>query len=139
MKALQELRIRPLVLLSDTDTAALPFVNLGHYVWVDFLLGFGAITGDSIDVTVECCTSNSTTGATLLAIPFKYKSNAGITADEPSALTTADSAGLGLDSDNGEKGFVIGFDRADITDGYNYVRVKITQQANTSVIVCGAR
>jgi hypothetical protein len=134
MKYAQDYHIVPLLLLSDTDTAALPFVDMSHYLWCDFVVGLGACGTDSADITVEECTANATSGATLVALPFRYRTGVAVGSDTIGALTTCDSGGFGVDSDV-EFMYVIGVDPKDLDDGYRYVRVKFAQQTNTDSFV----
>ena len=52
----------------------------GHHV--SFLVSFGAITGDSVAITVEESSAASTTSAE--AIPFKYRTSGAVGSDSES-------------------------------------------------------
>lgn len=138
MKYAQDYHVVPLVLASTTDTAALPMVDMSKYLWADFLIGIGTCAGDTVDVTVETCTAASTAGASLVAIPFRYKLTSAVGADAIGALTTADSAGFAMDSDDEGKALLIGVDPKDFDDGYRFCRVKFAQSSSTSGFVVQA-
>lgn len=111
------------------------FVNLKNYEWVDFHINIGVLTGDDITVTVEEATANSTSGITDVAIPFVYRGPQVVGTDSMGAVTTASSAGCTIaDSDSGTH-WVISVDPNTVDDGYNYVRVTLSEGSSSSAAV----
>lgn len=123
-----------LLVSGTTDTAALPWVDLAYANWCDFHFCAPVINTDSIDVTIEeSITGDTTTPETEVAIPFRYRVLDAAGGDTIGTLTTADSAGIGMDSASGEALLhIISIDPKDLDDGYRFVRIKIAQQANTA-------
>ena len=107
------------------------FINAALTHWVTFLLPFGSVDGDDVVITIDACTANATSGASLAAIPFRYRLSGAVTADTWGAVTTADSAGCTLTSTSQHSSLMlIDIDPADIVcdtgssyDTYKYLRV----------------
>jgi len=111
------------------------FVNLKDYEWVDFHILIGTLTGDTITVTVEEATANSTSGITDVAIPFVYRGPQVAGTDSMGAVTTADSSGCTIADTDDNTQWVISVDPNTVDDGYNYVRVTLTEGSSTSAAV----
>ena len=131
----------PVMLLQpvdDTATAATAFVDVKDSVWLDFLVGVGAITGDSVVMTVEECTANATAGGvTEVAVPFVYRRQSAVGTDSFGAATTSDSAGITMAEDSADNNlWVVSIDPRRLDEGYNYVRVLFTQGSSTSDFGC---
>jgi len=137
MKHAQDYHVLP-VMAATTVTAASTgseFVNLSKNLWVDFHVILGTVTGDTMLLTVEECTANSTSAATPVAVPFCYRKTAAVASDTIGALTTNDSGGYCISADDDSKVVVLSVDPASLDAGYNYVRVVIAESDSTSASV----
>ena len=137
MKYAQDYHLLPVMAISTVTATATSsaFVNMAANLWVDFHVMFGTITTDDMVITVEECTANSTAAATEVAIPFVYRKCVAVASDTIGALTTADSGGLTVSADEGGISFVISLDPASLDEGYNYVRVTLSESSATTVQV----
>lgn len=135
----EKLQVVPLLSPVDiTETATSSnFVKLNNAHWVSFLVFFGTITGDSVDVYVEA----STTGAdsdTETAIPFRYRLSGVVGTDTLGAITSGSSAGLGIAAGDDDKLLLIDVDPASIQShltAADFLRVRIVP-GSSSVSAC---
>jgi hypothetical protein len=139
MRYAQDYHVVP-VIGATTVTAASTtsaWVDMSKNLWVDFHCIFGAITGDTMLITVEECTANATAtdSAAEVAIPFCYRKTNAAGSDTFGALTTNDSGGLCVSADEDGMTFIISVDPASLDDGYRYVRVVIAESDSTSAAV----
>jgi hypothetical protein len=129
------LSIVPLV--SPVDIVAVetvsPFVKLSNSLRCQFNVFFGTITGDSVDITVECCTANSTTGVTNITVPFTYRKSGAVGDDTYGAVTTADSGGFAVSASDDDKIVLIDYDPASNPE-YAYARVVLTPGSSCSAV-----
>lgn len=121
----------PLAAAYNTTSTASSFVDVKNSHWLTFGVNWGAVD-TAVTITVEECTSNSTSGgATEVAIPFRYRLSGAIGSDSWGAITTSDSSGLALvASTNDNQMMLIDIDPSALDDGYNYVRVKVGTASN---------
>jgi len=127
------LKIVPLACAYNTTATASNFVKINNAHWVTFGINWGAVD-TAVTITVEECTSNDSTTSSPLAIPFKYRLSGAIGSDTWGAVTTSDSAGLALvASTNNNQLMLIDIDPADLTSGYNYLRVAIGTATNSTI------
>lgn len=120
------------VLYPDADryntSPASDVVNMKLYSHVTFLLTEGAgVTGTAV-LTVEECTAAAGTGNT--AIPFRYR--VASTPDTWGAVTAATTAGFETTA-GANRQYAIEVDAAELSDGYPYVRVQVTESGNAPV------
>ena len=126
----QGLRVVPLLNSAATDSTVSAFVNVDKANWVTFLMAMGA-NDTTTTITVQCCTANSTTGASLVAVPFRYRVSGEMGIDSWGAVTTADSAGYALTSDYANVSLLIDIDPQDLagdsglTADFKYLRLNI--------------
>lgn len=136
MKYMQDYQVTSLLApVDDTATAATAFVDVTKAAGptIDFLLAIGAVTGDDVTLTIECCSASSTSGATTVAMPFSYRRSGVVGTDTWADVTTSDSAGITLAADSADScTFIVTLDKHDVTAGYNYVRLVTTQGSSTS-------
>lgn len=96
---------------------ATPYVDLKNQLHLSFLAYFGVITAASADqsviVTVEASTS-TTSNATEVAIPFKYRLSGATGANSWGAVTSATAAGVAVATDADGKAVLIDIDPATI-------------------------
>ena len=124
--------------ITETATGS-SFVNVKKAHWVTFLVQFGVITGDSIDVTVEVAPVNTDTG-TETACAFRYIKTGAIdtnTYGTVTAVAAGSTVGMVAASDD-NKTLIIDVDVADMQSALataKYCRVLITP-ATTSVSAC---
>ena len=141
MKHAQDYHVIPVMALTTVTAAstATEFVNMSKNHWVDFHVMIGTLEGDSVTLTVEECTANATVtdSAAEVAIPFCYRKGVAVASDTMGALTTNDSGGLEIDTDEPNKVIVISVDPRTLDAGYNYVRVVIAESTSTSAAVKG--
>lgn len=124
--------LRPLNVLAPVDIVATAtptrFVKLDKAHWLTFLILFGVITGDSLDVTVEA----STTGIdsdTETAIAFQYRKSDIVNTDALGEVTTATASGVAMSASDDGKMLIIDVDPSAVQaalDGAKWVRVMIT-------------
>jgi len=126
-------QIVPLISPLDTAASALasPFVKLSNAHRCTFLVSFGTITGDSVDVTVEAATAAAS--GTEIAVPFVYRLSGAVGSDTWSAVTTADSGGVAAAATDDDKILLIDYDPATNAD-YNYVRLVATPGSSASAV-----
>ncbi len=126
------LKIVPLLSVASTDSTVSAFVKVSQANWITFLIHEGANDTTST-ITIECCTSNSTSGAALVAVPFSYRLGPEMGTDSGwGAITTVDSAGYALTSDYANVSLLIDIDPQDLaadtgldTAEYYYLRANI--------------
>ena len=96
---------------------ATPYVDLKNQLHVTFLAYFGVITSASADqsvlVTIEASTS-TTSNATEVAIPFKYRLSGATGANSWGAVTQATSTGVAVTTTDDGKALLIDIDSAAI-------------------------
>lgn len=96
---------------------ATPYVDLKNQLHVTFLAYFGVITAASADqsvlVTIEASTS-TTSNATEVAIPFKYRLSGATGANSWGAVTQATSTGVAVTTTDDGKALLIDIDSAAI-------------------------
>ena len=127
----QNLQVVPLLNAASISTASKSaFVKTNNALWVNFLATWGAIDS-AITFLVESCTSNSTSGATLVGMAASYRLQAH-GSDTWGEITAMASTGLALESTTyNNYAMVIDFDPRTLADGYNYVRLKLSCTAST--------
>jgi hypothetical protein len=123
-------------LSSPVDTASTTVnsdvVNAGKCAWVDFLVYFGTITGDTVVVTVEECDDVTPTNST--AIAFKYRKGAAVGTDTDGAITAATTSGVTIAATDDDKLLTIAVDPDALTDGYPYLRVVADPGGSASAV-----
>lgn len=102
---------------------------------VAFLVQFGTITGDSVDVTVEESTAAATGGAE--AIPFRYRLSGAVATDTWGAVTSADSTGVAITADDDNKILLIDIDPSTMSEDCNYLSVLISPDTSASAVEVG--
>jgi len=116
------------------------FVKISNTHWVTFLVFFGTITGDSITLTVESSTGNSTAAGDT-AIAARYRLSGAVGSDSWGANTAFSSAGILFSSvaGDGEDSIVmidVDPDAVQAADAdANYLRVLVTP-GSSSVTAC---
>ena len=103
---------------NDINTTHIKVNNALH---VTFLVQFGVVTGDTINITVEESTSAATTGAE--AIPFAFRLTGDTASDTYGAVTTCDSLGATITASDDNKLLIIDVDPATMSDDCNYLSV----------------
>lgn len=107
-------------------------INAGKCNWVDFLIYFGTITGDTVVVTVEEC--DDTTPSNHTAIAFNYRKGAAVGTDTDGAITANASTGLTIADSDDDKLLTVSVDPATLTDGYPYLRVVADPGGSASAV-----
>lgn len=105
-------------------------INAGKCQSVQFLVPFGAITGDSTVVTVQEC--DDTTPSNSTAIAFSYRLGSAVGTDSSGTRTAATSSGVTVTDSDDNKLLIIDVDPASLTDGYPYLRVVVDPGASIS-------
>lgn len=104
-------------------------VHVNNYRWATFFVQLG-VTDTIGTLTVYESTSAATTSA--LTIPFNYRLTSAVGTDSHGASTTCASTGVAwADTDDG-KMFIVEVDPAELTDGYEWVRVLLTPSATSA-------
>jgi len=122
-------------LASPVDTVAATVttvgVDVGDCTAVDFLVFFGTITGDTVVVTVEECTTAAGAGNTAVVFDYRYTAAAGT--DTLGAIATATTGGVTVTADDDDKILIISVDPAIIAAaGGPYARVIANPGAGAS-------
>lgn len=107
-------------------------VNAGKCIWIDFLVSFGTITGDTVVVTVEEC--DDTTPSNSTAIAFKYRKGAAVGTHTDGSITAATTSGVTIAATDDDKLLTIGVDPDALSDGYPYLRVVADPGASASAV-----
>lgn len=119
--------------VDDTATAATAFVDVKDHLWLEFLVPLGAVTGDTVTMTVEECTANATSGgATEVAVPFVYRLSSALGTDSMGAATTSSSSGIAISASDDNMVYVLSIDPRRLDENYNFVRVTFAQGSSTS-------
>lgn len=112
-------------------------VNASQALSAAFLINFGVITNDTVNITIEESTSATTTGAE--AIGFGYRQSGDTATDTWGAVTTCDSAGTSFVHtaiDNTDMWIEI--DMAGLSEDCNYLCVKIVAGSDPSLMAATA-
>ena len=108
-------------------------VKVSHALSAAFLINFGVITNDTVNITVEESTSAATTGAE--AIGFGYRLSGDTATDTWGAVTTIDSAGTShLHSSCNNISMWLEVDLATMSEDCNYLCVKIVADSDPTLI-----
>jgi hypothetical protein len=108
-------------------------VKVSHALAVTYLINFGVITNDTMNITVEESTSAATTGAE--AIGFGYRLTGDTAADTYAAVTTCDSAGTSfVHSAINNISMWLEVDLTTLSDDCNYLCVKIVAGSDPSLM-----
>lgn len=118
---------------SDFNTT---HVKMNNALSAAFLLNFGVITTDTLNVTVEESTSAATTGAE--AIGFSFRLSGDTASDTWGALTTCDSLGTTITASNDNQMLWIEVDPRTMSDDCNYLSVLGVTGASMAACVVGA-
>jgi hypothetical protein len=116
-----------------TTTTYSDVVNAGKAHWIQFLLSFGAITDDTVVVTVEECTSAAAAGNTAAA--FSYRLSSAVGTDSLGAVTAATASGVTITASDDNKVLIVDVDPATLTNGYPYVRLAVDPGGSASACV----
>ena len=123
-------------LTSPVDTVATTVnsdvVTCKNLQWIDFIVYFGTITGDTVVVTVNEC--DDTTPSNSTAIAFKYRKGAAVTTDTDGAVTAATSTGVTMSAGDDDKVLIISVNPDDLTTGYPNLRVVADPGASASAV-----
>ena len=120
---------------------ATPYVNLSNALHCTFIAYFGVVTSASADqsviVTLEASTS-TTSNATEVALPFKYRKSGATGANSWGAVTQATAAGAAIATDDDGKMIAIDVDPAAIEAAHGqrdakYVRLVMGIDAGGTV------
>jgi len=111
-------------------------VKVSNALSAQFLLFFGVITGDTINITVEESTSAATTSAE--AIGFSYRLSGDTASDTWGDVTTCDSLGATITASDDNKLLLIEVDLAEMSDDCNYLSVLGTTESSMSACLVSA-
>jgi len=117
------------------------FLNAGLVRWLTFDVAFGNVNGDDAVVSVEVCTANATSGASLAAIPFRYRLSGALGADTWGAVTTASSSGATLTSTSQSNTLMKldvdpGSIASDASAGETYKYIRVVVDPGSSISAC---
>ena len=108
-------------------------VKINHALAATFLINFGVITNDTMNITVEESTAATTVGA--VAIGFGYRLTGDTDASSYDAVTTCDSLGTSfVHSDINNISMWLEVDLATMSDDCNYLCVKIVAGSDPSLM-----
>ena len=107
-------------------------VKTNHALAATFLINFGVITNDTMNITVEESTSATTVGAA--AIGFGYRLTGSTASDTYGAVTTCDGDGTSFAHGNiNNISMLLEVDLAELSDDCNYLCVKIVAGSDPSL------
>lgn len=119
----------------STGTTNTDVVGLKEYEEIEFLISFGAITGDEVVVSLVESTNTTASGTDVAG---KYRLSSAVGTDTMGAVTTLASTGVTLTADDDNKMLLITVDPATLTDGYPYVFVEIDPGSSmSSMLISG--
>jgi len=110
-------------------------VSMKEYNHATFLIMTGAASNANGVITVEAC--DDTTPSNTQAIPFKYRKV--LSGDTYGDLTDATSSGYAMTASAANQYHIIEVDAADLeagAAGYEYVRVKVTEDTDAAQYAC---
>jgi len=135
---LQEVHVVPALAPADITTSTTYTDVIGakeaHEVEIDVI--FGAITGDTVTLTVEEC--DDTTPSNSSAIAFNYQKSSAVGTDSMGAVTAATTSGITIAATDDNKVVRVFVDPAALSSGYPYVRVSLAPGGSMSACVVGA-
>ena len=112
-------------------------VNISQALSAAFLIHFGVITNDTVNITIEESTAATTVGAE--AIGFGYRQSGDTASDTWGAVTTCDSAGTSfLHSTLANEDMWIEIDLAGLSEDCEYLCVKIVAGSDPSLMAATA-
>lgn len=109
-------------------------IDIGEATALQFVVNFGAITGDTLVVKAYKDANTTTSGGT--AIAFNYKLTSAVGTDATSAWTACASTGLTVSASDDNKVLIVDIDPAQC-DGYPYVYLGIDPGASMTSLVYG--
>ncbi|MHA1225271.1 MAG: hypothetical protein ACTSPV_00845 [Candidatus Hodarchaeales archaeon] len=125
--------LAPADISSDTYTDVIGFKE---YHNIQILVMFGAITGDTVTLTVEEC--DDTTPSNSTAVAFKYRKSSAVGTDSMGAVSSATTSGITVSATDDNKVILVEVDPATLTRGYPYIRVKLAPGGSISACFVGA-
>lgn len=146
MKTLQfaeHYKVLPILAAADIAATATgsQYVDLKDVHWATFLVNLGAITGDSVTLTVEASSAGSS-NATEAAVPFKYRLSEAPGTDSMGAITAATSAGATFAASDDNKTVVVELDPAALPsnpgEGHTFARLWIAPASDMTAFIVGA-
>ena len=109
--------------------------GLGEYGHASIILQYGNVAGDTT-ITVEECADN--TGASAVAIGFKWSKTGAFPNDTLSALATAGAGGVTVAAAaDDKKTFVIEINASELSADKPYVRVKSSAPGAVALLLSG--
>jgi hypothetical protein len=134
----EEVHVVPVLAPSDvtSTTTYTDIVGLKEYQTVQFHIVLGAITGDTIAVTVEECDDTSPSNSS--AIAYSYRKSSAVGTDSMGDRADATSSGITVTASDDNKVLLIDVNASDLSDGYPYVRVKMDPGGSMSALLVGA-
>ena len=119
--------ISPLdIIATDVDSAWVSVSNAHH---VTFIVSLGTITGDTLNITVECATT--TASAAAITSEFLYRFSGAVASDTWDVVTTSDTLGVTVTASDDDKLLLIDYDPAQYAD-YEYVRLALVTGGSMS-------
>lgn len=131
--------------LADSTSVGTDYVDIENAQWITYLVQFGAMTSDSTDiitVTVEVSTDTSS-NATELQVPFNYRLSAAVGTDTPGTITAVAAAtGVPVTAADDNKLLLIDVDPAAIPgltgyDDHHYCRLWLTKSTDLASNLLG--
>lgn len=123
------------VLLSPVDATGgkvSTAFNFSKYTHASILVAIGVSAAAVTSITLEACTAQDGTGAT--AIGFDYFPGETAGSDVLAAKQTVGAAGIAAPSANDNISYLIEIDSNAVPAGYSYLRVRITNGANSAIV-----
>jgi len=135
---LDQNHVIPVISPVDTGSSAVnsDVVDAGEASELEFIVYFGAITGDTVAVTLEEC--DNTTPSNSTAITFNYQKSSATGTDSMGAVAAATTSGVTFSATDDNKILRIYVDPSALTDGYPYVRAVVTPGGSMSACLVSA-
>ena len=133
----QNIHIVPGIAPVDTTTTTVntDVIGVKEYEAIEFVISFGAITGDTVVATLTESTSTTASGN---AIAGKYRLSSAVGTDTMGAVTTLTTSGVTIAAGDDNKVLLIDVEPAALTAGYPYVFVELNPGASMTVCVVSA-
>lgn len=133
----QEVHIVPAIAPIDTTTTTVntDVIGVKEYEAIEFVISFGAITGDTVVVTLKESTSTTASGT---AVAGKYRLSSAVNTDTMGAVTALTAGTVTIAATDDNKVLLIDVEPAALTAGYPYVFVELNPGASMSSCVVSA-
>ena len=142
IRLIEEMSVQPLLTPADIvqdDPKPTSYLDLNMVNWATIMVSFGAITCDSVTVTLEASTAGSS-NATEVSIGFNYRLSTAVDTMDSNrgAVTAATSTGVAITASDDHKVLFVEVDPSAVAAlgaDYKFVRLSLEQGDATAAVV----